>query len=107
MKLPIGEFKNILYQSIMQSLSNQDEELSDHEIKTILYNAIDNLPDLRIQWGKHSRFGRNRILVIYQNRLAILDMNLLIHFTKDVWSNFLKQKKKPLTGLFQIRKDIL
>ena len=100
MVLRINEIKQILFYSILQSLAEKESDLSDSEIKTILYDALDRIPDFKIKWGKHSRFGKNRILILHQNRLAILDMNLLIHFTKDVWSHYLEQKKSPLKGAF-------
>lgn len=89
MKLPIEELKATIFHSMMQSFKDREDELSDNEIKSIIFNSIHSIPDFKVQWGKNDKFGKNRIIVIHQNRIAILDLNLLIHFIKDVWHNYL------------------
>jgi len=91
--LPLEELKTTIFHNMMQRLSKEKEELTEFEIKSIIFESINSFSAFEVKWGKPVKFGKNRILIHYQNRIAILDLNLLIHFIKDVWKNYLNKNQ--------------
>lgn len=91
--LPHPELTKLFFHSIMAELSNLQEEIGDYTAKDIAFKALDSIPDLSVEWGDSKAYGRNRVLLSYQNKIAVLDLTPVIQALKLVWNTFIESRK--------------
>jgi hypothetical protein len=91
--LPTDEMSRLFYHSMMQELSVLREEIGDYTAKDIIYRSLGKLPGVHLEWGNPQHYGRNRILLSYLDKAAVLDTTPIIQAIKLVWNTYIQSQK--------------
>ena len=86
--LPNPELTRLFYHAIMTELSSLKEEIGDYTAKEIVFNALDRIPEVKVEWGNNQVYGRNRILLGYADKIAVLDITPIMQSIKLVWNTY-------------------
>ncbi|EMO78064.1 hypothetical protein LEP1GSC127_3573 [Leptospira kirschneri str. 200801925] len=67
---PSEEIKKLIYHSIIRFLSNRETPISRSEIKELLEQTINLIPDLEAHWAEINRFGKNKMILHWKKKLC-------------------------------------
>ena len=85
---PDEEITKTFFHSIMSELSSLQEEIGDYTAKEILFRSLDRLPNVKVEWGDSRIYGRNRALMAYKDKIAVLDLTPVVQALKLVWNTY-------------------
>jgi len=86
--LPNKEITKIFFHSIMAELSELQEEIGDYTAKEIVFRSLDRIPNIKVEWGDPRIYGKNRVLMGTQEKIAVLDITPVIQALKLVWNTY-------------------
>jgi len=72
----------------MTELSHLQEEIGDYTAKEIVFRSIDRIPNVKLEWGDSRIYGRNRVLLGTQDKIAVLDLTPVVQALKLVWNTY-------------------
>ncbi len=92
--LPDPELSRIFFHSLMTELSQLTEEIGDYTAKDIIYKALQNVPEIAVEWGDPKIYGKNKLLLGYKDKVAVFDTTPVQQAIKLVWNAFISSRKQ-------------
>ncbi len=86
---PNEDLSKIFFHSIMSELSELQEEIGYYSSKEIIFRSLNRIPSVKIEWGDQRIYGRNRVLMAYKDKIAVLDLTPVIQALKLVWNTYI------------------
>ncbi|TGK38643.1 hypothetical protein EHQ12_04535 [Leptospira gomenensis] len=83
---PPEEIKRILYHSIVRFLSSKQGPISKSELKDLLEKSINLIPELSAHWAEINRFGKNKMILYWRERVMLLDMGEVLDSVHGLWN---------------------
>ncbi|EMY79162.1 hypothetical protein LEP1GSC060_0962 [Leptospira weilii serovar Ranarum str. ICFT] len=83
---PPEEIKKLIYHSIIQFLSHKEGSVSRSEVKDLLEKTINLIPGLQARWAEINRFGKNKMILQWQGRIMLIDMEEILESIHMLWN---------------------
>ncbi|ASV11757.1 hypothetical protein [Leptospira santarosai] len=80
------EIKKLIYHSVIQFLSNQKGPISRFEVKNLLEKTINLIPNLDAHWAEINRFGKNKMILHWKERIMLIDMEEILESIYLLWN---------------------
>ena len=72
----------------MKELSEMDGELSDIDVKEMMFDSLNKMPNLIVEWADSKKFGKNKIFLKENNNIILLDLTEIIAGIKLAWKEY-------------------
>jgi hypothetical protein len=95
--LPNPELSKLFFHSLMTELSQLSEEIGDYTAKDIIFKSLGKVPDVSVEWGDRNTYGKNRVLLSHDNKIAVLDLTPILQAVKLVWNTFIASRRENPT----------
>ncbi|MCC5813282.1 MAG: hypothetical protein JJT78_00875 [Leptospira sp.] len=90
---PNPELSKLFFHSLMSELSLLSEEIGDYTAKDIIFKSLNQVPNISVEWGDRNTYGKNRVLLSHENKIAVLDLTPILQAVKLVWNTFIASRK--------------
>jgi hypothetical protein len=87
-----GKVKNTIYYALYDRLRDYDDELSDYDLREIIFSMFERILGFTIEWADRDLHGKNKILIRSEKDQAIIDVSGLMESLKKVHSDYLARK---------------
>ncbi len=82
------ELEKVIFHSIMKELSQMEGELSDLDVKEMIFDSFKNMPGLTVEWAEPKKFGKNKIFFGTRENILLLDMTEIIAGIRLAWKEY-------------------
>jgi hypothetical protein len=85
------ELKTLIYHSLASELGKIQGDISDYDIKKMIFKIIKNTTNYNVEWGEPDRDGKNRIILTNNNKIQRMDTNPFIQAIRILHRDFIEE----------------
>jgi hypothetical protein len=83
------EIKNLIFESLKTELPKFESEISNYDIKLIIFEMAKKIIPDEIDWADSEKFGKNKILIYNKHKVLQMDTTELIERIKELHKKFI------------------
>lgn len=82
------EIDKTFYLSLLNELREIEDELSDFEVKQLIFKCLSLVPGISVEWGDSEQFGPTTLLLRKQNTLLVIEASPLVYTIRILWNDY-------------------
>lgn len=84
--------KNTIYNSLAKKLKEYEGEISDYDLREIIFSMFERILGYTIEWADIDTHGKNRILVHIGEEEAIINISSLMESLKMIHKDYIEEE---------------
>jgi hypothetical protein len=85
--------KNTIYNSLSKKLKEYEGEISDYDLREIIFSMFERILGYTIEWADIDEYGKNRILVHIGEEKAIINISSLMESLKMIHKDYIAEEQ--------------
>lgn len=85
-----SEIKKMIFESLKKELPKFEAEISNYDIKKIIFEMAQEIIPDTIDWADSEKFGKNKILIYNKHKVLQIDTTELIESIRVLHKEYIK-----------------
>ena len=83
--------KNTIYNSLSRKLKEYEGEISDYELREIIFSMFERILGYQIEWADVETHGKNRIIIHAGKEQAIINITSLMDSLRTIHKEYVEE----------------
>jgi hypothetical protein len=97
--------KNTILSSLTQKLMEFEEEVSDYELRRIIFSMFKRILGYHIEWADPDVHGKNRILIQAKEKEIVVNITGLMDSIRKIHREYIEKIDKELMSSIEEMKE--